>query len=131
MVMTSPNFKLNRIVFAHFCLAIHLIARAIENQCYVIAAAQFGEHNEKRRSYGHSIAIDPWGEIIADAGGYDGPGTGSAINIGTTEGTTTGTAKDEGAEPSIILCDIDDKKIKSIRERMPIRKHRHDCMFSW
>ncbi len=39
--------------------------RAIENQCYVIAAAQIGRHNAKRASYGHSVIIDPWGTIVA------------------------------------------------------------------
>lgn len=43
-------------------------ARAIENQCYVIASAQWGQHNEKLSTFGHSLIIDPWGEIIADAG---------------------------------------------------------------
>lgn len=45
-----------------------LRARAIENQCYVIASAQWGQHNERISTYGHSLIIDPWGEIIADAG---------------------------------------------------------------
>jgi predicted amidohydrolase len=43
-------------------------ARAIENQCYVIASAQWGQHNEKMSTFGHSLIVDPWGEIIADAG---------------------------------------------------------------
>ena len=43
-------------------------ARAIENQCYVIAANQWGEHNPKIRTYGHSMIVDPWGDILADAG---------------------------------------------------------------
>jgi len=46
-----------------------LTARAIETQSYVIAAAQVGRHNGKRESYGHSLAVDPWGEVLADAGG--------------------------------------------------------------
>jgi predicted amidohydrolase len=41
-----------------------LRARAIECQCFVIAAAQAGVHNEKRESYGHALIIDPWGEVI-------------------------------------------------------------------
>lgn len=45
-----------------------LRARAIENQCYVIASAQWGQHNERISTYGHSLIIDPWGEVIADAG---------------------------------------------------------------
>lgn len=43
-------------------------ARAIENQSYVIASAQWGQHNEKMSTFGHSLIVDPWGEIIADAG---------------------------------------------------------------
>lgn len=42
---------------------ILLRARAIENQCYVIAAAQAGQHNEKRRSYGNTMIVDPWGKV--------------------------------------------------------------------
>lgn len=42
-------------------------ARAIENQCYVIASAQWGQHNEKMSTFGHSLIVDPWGEVIADA----------------------------------------------------------------
>jgi deaminated glutathione amidase len=45
-----------------------LRARAIENGCYVFAPAQWGEHAEGRRTYGHSLIVDPWGEILADAG---------------------------------------------------------------
>lgn len=45
-----------------------LRARAIENGCYVIAPAQTGNHPAGRKTYGHSLIIDPWGEIIAEAG---------------------------------------------------------------
>ena len=45
---------------------ILLRARAIETQAYVIAAAQVGQHNEKRTSYGHSMIVDPWGKIVAE-----------------------------------------------------------------
>jgi predicted amidohydrolase len=47
-------------------------ARAIENGCFVFAPAQWGEHAEGRRTYGHSLIVDPWGEVLADAG--DGVG---------------------------------------------------------
>lgn len=40
-----------------------LRARAIETQCYVVAAAQCGPHNEQRTSYGHTLIVDPWGTI--------------------------------------------------------------------
>ncbi|EFO28251.2 hydrolase [Loa loa] len=42
-----------------------LRARAIETQCYVVAAAQTGKHNDKRSSYGHAMVVDPWGAVIA------------------------------------------------------------------
>ena len=44
-----------------------LRARAIETGCYVVAPAQFGTHADGRKTYGHSLIIDPWGEIIAEA----------------------------------------------------------------
>jgi predicted amidohydrolase len=43
-------------------------ARAIETGCYVFAPAQWGEHAEGRRTYGHSLIVDPWGEVVADGG---------------------------------------------------------------
>ncbi|HWV60415.1 MAG TPA: carbon-nitrogen hydrolase family protein [Sphingopyxis sp.] len=46
-------------------------ARAIETQCHVVAAAQCGTHADDRQTYGHSVAIDPWGAILADAGGEE------------------------------------------------------------
>ena len=70
---------------------------------------------------GHSLAVDPWGKVVADAGGYDGPGT-------------TTNDEDEGSTtiintPSIILCDIDMEQLKSTRERMPIQQHRDNAKF--
>ena len=52
-------------------------ARAIETGCHILAAAQVGTHADGRSTYGHSVAVDPWGELLADAGsasidaGYD------------------------------------------------------------
>lgn len=43
-----------------------LRARAIEGQCYIIAAAQCGAHQDGRQTYGHSLVVDPWGDIILD-----------------------------------------------------------------
>ena len=43
-------------------------ARAIETGCYVIAAAQCGTHAEERKTYGHSLIVDPWGQVLADGG---------------------------------------------------------------
>jgi len=48
-------------------------ARAIEASAYVVAAAQVGRHEDGRRTYGHSLVVDPWGEVLLDMGG-EGPG---------------------------------------------------------
>lgn len=47
-------------------------ARAIENQSYVVATNQFGIHNEKIKTYGHSLIVDPWGEVLVDLGEKEG-----------------------------------------------------------
>ena len=69
-----------------------LRARAIENQSYVIASAQWGQHNEKLSTYGHSLIIDPWGEILADA--------------------------EEGEK--IIFADLSLEKIEAVRARLNV-----------
>jgi nitrilase len=48
---------------AHWELLLR--ARAVENQCYVLASAQGGSHANGRRTWGHSMVIDPWGEVLA------------------------------------------------------------------
>ena len=49
-----------------------LCARAIENQTYIIAPAQHGEHSKNRASYGHSLVVDPWGKIVCELPDGDG-----------------------------------------------------------
>jgi predicted amidohydrolase len=49
-----------------------LRARAIECQCYIVAPAQHGQHNERRRSFGHSLIVDPWGEVVGEHADGDG-----------------------------------------------------------
>jgi len=49
-----------------------LRARAIENQAWVVAAAQWGKHNDKRESFGHSMIVDPWGTIVSERASGDG-----------------------------------------------------------
>lgn len=61
----------------------------------MIAAAQGGPHNEKRRSYGHSMIVNPWGEVIAELG-------------------------DEYSEPQIVTADIDLDLVAKIRREMPL-----------
>ena len=51
-------------------------ARAVENSCFVLAAAQWGQHGDKRRSWGQAMIVDPWGEILAQCD--QGPGIATA-----------------------------------------------------
>lgn len=73
-----------------------LRARAIENQCYVLAAAQGGTHASGRRTWGHSTLIDPWGDVIAV--------------LPEGEGVVTGL--------------LDPARIASVRESLPALQHR-------
>ncbi len=73
-----------------------LRARAIETQCYVIAPAQHGRNWEKRASYGHSLIVDPWGEIVAELPEGDG----------------------------VITADIDPERVASVRAQLPSLEHR-------
>lgn len=52
----------------------HLLlrARAVENQVFLFAPAQFGAHGPTRRSYGHALIVDPWGTVIAECGDHEG-----------------------------------------------------------
>jgi predicted amidohydrolase len=52
-----------------------LRARAIENQAFVLAPAQFGRHNDKRTTYGHSLIVDPWGTMLCEVGDREGVAT--------------------------------------------------------
>ncbi|KAF2222945.1 carbon-nitrogen hydrolase [Elsinoe ampelina] len=80
-----------------------LKARAIETQCYVIAAAQNGAHNEKRSSYGHSIVISPWGEVVKELSGCEGK-------------------EREAGEPEIMVVDIDHDYLSRIRTEVPLMR---------
>jgi predicted amidohydrolase len=52
--------------------SVLLRARAIENQAYVFAPAQFGHHGGSRRSWGHAMVVDPWGTVLAECGDHEG-----------------------------------------------------------
>ena len=73
-----------------------LRARAIEAEVHIIAAAQHGKHDDGRETYGHSLVIDPWGEVVADAG----------------EGT------------GLTFATIDPERTRDIRQRIPVLSHR-------
>ena len=62
----------------------HLLnrARAVEDQAWVVAAAQWGKHNDKRESYGHTLVIDPWGTVVAERESGDG------VVVATLDGET-------------------------------------------
>lgn len=62
-LLTFPSAFTLTTGLAHW--EVLLRARAIETQCYVVAAAQTGSHNERRTSYGHAMVVDPWGSVIA------------------------------------------------------------------
>jgi predicted amidohydrolase len=79
---------------AHWHLLLR--ARAVENQCYVLAAAQGGTHPGGRRTYGHSVLIDPWGRIVAEC--------------------------EEG--PGIVVGDVDLARIAEVRAQLPALTHR-------
>jgi predicted amidohydrolase len=70
-------------------------ARAIETGCFVLAAAQGGVHESGRETYGHSLAVDPWGRVLA-------------------EGAT---------EPGVIFADIDPAEVALARSRIPSLQH--------
>ncbi|KAF2401362.1 nitrilase-like protein [Trichodelitschia bisporula] len=73
-----------------------LRSRAIETQTYVVAAAQVGQHNDKRVSYGHSMAISPWGEVLAEL-----------------DGTW-------GGEPELAFFDFDASLVEKVRREVPL-----------
>ncbi len=76
---------------------ILLRARAIENQCYVLAPAQGGTHENGRRTWGHSMLVDPWGEIVAERS-EDGEG--------------------------VVVGEVDFDHIARVRESLPALDHR-------
>jgi len=65
---------------AHWHLLLR--ARAVEDQCWVVAAAQWGRHNEKRESYGHTLISDPWGTLVGEQAEGDG------VVVATLDGET-------------------------------------------
>ena len=79
---------------AHWELLLR--ARAVENQCYVIAAAQGGLHENGRRTWGHSMVIDPWGEVLA--------------------------VQPEGE--GVVLADLDLERLAAVRSQLPALAHR-------
>jgi deaminated glutathione amidase len=70
-------------------------ARAIENGCFVFAAAQGGKHQNGRETYGHSLVVDPWGRILAEG----------------------------GTEPGVVVAQVDPSEVVAARSRIPSLHH--------
>jgi nitrilase len=79
---------------AHWELLLR--ARAVENQCYLLAAAQGGTHPNGRRTFGHSMLVDPWGDVLAQH--VEGPG--------------------------VVVGDVDTARIAEVRRKLPAYSHR-------
>ncbi len=73
-----------------------LRARAIENQCYVMAPAQGGTHENGRRTWGHSMVVDPWGEVLAVLPEGEG----------------------------VVIAELDPERIAALRRQLPALEHR-------
>ena len=73
-----------------------LRARAIENGCFVLAAAQAGKHESGRETFGHSLIVSPWGDIIAEG---------------------------DGAQPGVVVANIDPRAVLEARQRIPSLQH--------
>jgi predicted amidohydrolase len=97
LIVVPAQFQ-HRTGVAHWEVLVR--ARAIEDQCYVAAAAQWGEFGpveERRRSYGHSLVVSPWGEILAEAA-------------------------EEGSE--VRVADLDLAELRRVRGILPALEHR-------
>jgi len=83
----------------------HLLqrARAVEASAFVVAAAQVGEHEDGRRTYGHSLVVDPWGEVLLDMG---------------------------GEEAGLGFCDIDLARVGEVRRQLPSLANRRPILTS-
>jgi predicted amidohydrolase len=91
--LTIPSAFTNTTGQAHW----HVLqrARAIETGCFVIAPAQGGKHENGRHTYGHSLIVDPWGQILTEA----------------------------EQEPCVVMADIDPSKVTEARSRVPALSH--------
>ena len=91
--LTVPSAFTRKTGEAHWHVLLR--ARAIETGCFVFAAAQAGTHENKRETYGHSLIIDPWGEILAEG----------------------------GVEPGVIVARIDPARVETVRQTIPSLQH--------
>jgi predicted amidohydrolase len=85
---------------AHWHVLIR--ARAIESACFAIAAAQCGTHEDGRRTYGHSLVVDPWGRVLIDMG---------------------------DAEREVGFAELELSQLQEVRSRLPVLRHRRPFAF--
>jgi predicted amidohydrolase len=91
--ITVPSAFTRKTGEAHWHVLLR--ARAIETGCFVFAAAQGGLHDNKRETFGHSLIIDPWGEVLAEA----------------------------GVDPCVVMARIDPAKVETARKAVPSLQH--------
>lgn len=100
--MAQPDLIVVPAAFTHTTGRAHwevlLRARAVENLCYVLAPAQGGRHPSGRRTYGDSMVVDPWGEILA--------------------------RRAEG--PGVVLAELDPARLDDLRASLPALRHRRN-----
>ena len=96
-ILTVPSAFTRPTGQAHWHILLR--ARAIENACYVIAPAQAGTHPGGRETYGHTLIVDPWGTIIAEA---------------------------EGGAPQVVMAHIDLAKLQQVRAQIPVLQHHRE-----
>jgi predicted amidohydrolase len=92
-ILAIPSAFTRKTGEAHWHVLVR--ARAIENGCFVLAAAQAGRHESGRETYGHSLIVNPWGEIVAEA----------------------------GVDPGVIVADIAPGEVAAARQRIPSLQH--------
>jgi predicted amidohydrolase len=103
LVLTVPANFTRTTGAAHW--EILLRARAVENQAFVIAAAQSGEYPAGMPAYGNSLIVDPWGEVLARAPGGD--------------------------EECFIAADLDFERLREVREKLPSLANRVPAAYRW
>jgi predicted amidohydrolase len=92
-ILTVPSAFTRQTGEAHWHVLLR--ARAIENGCFVLAAAQGGRHENGRETYGHSLIVDPWGRILAEG----------------------------GTEPGVVMATLDLAEVAAARGRIPSLQH--------
>jgi predicted amidohydrolase len=92
-MLTIPSAFTQQTGEAHWHLLVR--ARAVENGCFVFAAAQAGKHESGRETFGHSLIVDPWGRVLAEG----------------------------GSEPGVVMAEIDLTEVAKARARIPSLQH--------